>query len=135
MTAHEGAAILTHDGRSVTLRFTWSAIESVRGAWGDDYAARMSDALEKSILPDLAFLVATTGDMTADAVMEWSPPVTLTAAALTQAWRCAWLGAEAAKPKADDANPMTALPILSRLLGPLGRLRFAPASAGANSGT
>lgn len=134
MNPHEGRVLLSHDGRTVTLQFTWGVIEAIRAEWGDDYAARMEAALVKSNLPDVAFIIATVAGMPTEDVMKWSPPIAVAGGAINQAWQRAWFGGEAPAKKDDAANPPKALSMLEALSGLRFRLPFARASAGQSSG-
>jgi hypothetical protein len=134
MNPHEGKVLLSHDGRTVTLQFTWGAIEAIRAQWGDDYAARMETALVKSNLPDVACIIATAAGMSVEDVMTWSPPIATTGIAINQAWQLAWFGGEKPAKKDDPANPPKALSMLEALSGLRFRLPFARASGGLSSG-
>lgn len=134
MNPHEGAVLLVHAGRTATLRFTWGVIASIQKDWGDEYAQRLGAAVDQRKVADLAELIARASGTTSGDVNAWSPPILEAVKAVSDAWACAWLGADhTIKPKeGDEANPLPAPSMWSRLLS---RARYVLASAGPNSGT
>lgn len=134
MNPHDGKVLLSHDGRTLALQFSWGVIEEIRAEWGDEYAARMEEAMVKTRLPDIAFIVSKAGDMPATEVMAWSPPIAVTSGAINQAWQRAWFGAEKPARKEASENPPKALPVLTALSGLRFKLPFVRGSAGESSG-
>lgn len=135
MNPHEGAVLLEHAGRTAQLRFTWSAIETIRAEWGDDYVKRMDAAMSGPVLPDMAYLIAIIGGMEAEAVTAWSPPIGVSTAAISTAWQRAWFGVEQPEKKGADANPPKALAMLRNLSGLQWLRPSARASDGMSSGS
>jgi hypothetical protein len=133
MNPHIDAVPLAHAGRTATIRFTWRALTVLQRDWGDEWTRRFVDALSLEKVDDLAELVAIASGMTAEEVMDWSPPTAVTVAALWDAYGLTKLGR---KPEADEAeateNPLGARSILSKASA---LLRFARVSPGPTSGS
>jgi hypothetical protein len=127
---------LIHDGKTVSLRFSWRTIAALREAWGEGYADRVPAAIDRRELPGMADLIAQAAGMTAAEVLDWSPPIIKAVTALQRAWTLAWLGPEALRvvddERQDSPGPPTAQSILSALRS---KLRFGRESVGPNSGT
>jgi hypothetical protein len=132
MNPHLDAVPLAHAGRTVTVRFTWRALEVLQRDWGKEWGARFAEALANETIGDMAELVAITTGMTTEEVMDWSPPTSLTVQSLWDAYAMIKLGT---KPKpegeVDAENPLKARSILSVASA---ALRSARAWAGPNSG-
>lgn len=130
MNPHLDAVPLTHAGRTVTVRFTWRALEVLQRDWGKEWSARFAEALGHETITDMAELLAVTTGMTPDEVKDWSPPTSVAAAALWDAYAMTKLGQ---KPVAEGEaeNPLKARSILSKASAVL---RSVQAWAGPNSG-
>lgn len=132
MNPHIDAVPLVHAGRTATVRFTWRALEIIQRDWGKGWPARFSEALGHETVSDMAELLALTTGMTVDEVMDWSPPTSVAAAALWDAYGMTKLGQKpATQAEGEAANPLMARSILSRASAVW---RSAQAWAGPSSG-
>lgn len=133
MNPHLDAVPLAHAGRTATIRFTWRALKVLQRDWGDEWTRRFVDALSLEKVDDLAELVAIASGMTADEVMDWSPPTAVTVAALWDAYGLTKLGKKPEpEGEASSENPLMARSILSKASA---LLRFARVSPGPTSGS
>lgn len=133
MNPHLDAVLLTHAGRTATLRFTWRALHVLQRDWGDDWRERLFVALDKEKPDDMAALIALLSGMTADEVMDWSPPLTMAGQACMDAYAILKLGRKDVEAgEHDPANPLKGVSLLSRMSA---ALRFAQGWVGGSSGT
>lgn len=135
MNPHIDAVQLVHAGRTVTVRFTWRALETLQREWGEGWGERFVTACTTENVADLAELMAVATGMTADEVKDWCPPTQMTAQALWDAYAFVKLGrkdSEAEAGENDPANPRLMLGMASKASAVL---RYVRGLAGRRSGT
>lgn len=126
---HLGTVALTHEGRTVPLRFTWGVIHQLQQDHGlDGWMDAVAMALDNLDMAAMARLMALVAGVPEEEARALCVPVLPAKAALTQAWT---VGMTGNVPSEDDAGKT--MPHLT-LWGLLSRLRFGQASAGASSG-
>ena len=99
-----------------TVAFTWDRIAQLIDAFGVEFDTKISTAARNSDVATLAAIVAIgNGDMTADEVMQASPPIQPTTEALITALNYAFHGTAGA-PQLADENPTIAARLLTSLV-------------------
>jgi hypothetical protein len=93
------------EGETYRLQFTWQVIDQLRSDWGENFDDRMSAAINTPVLVDLAFLIASASSLSAEDVLDRSPPVDLARAAVADAWARAWFGGEEIKAEEEKESP------------------------------
>ena len=87
--------------QTYTLRFTWAAVAEVQAAYGDD--PKLEDMATLAAV-GAAGLRAHHPEMTAERLMELSPPIFPFQVAIRQAWEWAWCGPGGAAGMAKEAE-------------------------------
>jgi hypothetical protein len=96
-----GEKIVTIQGRAYTVRYTWRALAEIEAAYGDSPNLFNAEVLAK---------VAAAGmkekhpDITAEGIMDLSPPLVPFARDIQQALQWAYFGAGAIPDMADDVK-------------------------------
>lgn len=111
------AAVAEVGGEPITLRFTWSAIDRIREAWGPEFDARVGEAISGPVPADLAFLIEAAGGPKASETMETSPPLGVCCALVMTAWNRAWTGGQPVEAKGDENPPNAPVTWWARLWG------------------
>lgn len=132
-----GRVVLTHAGRTLELKMTWAAIAGMQAEWGEDFANSVSDALDRSDVTKLAFILSLCGTlededrpMTMVDAMDLGFPIEPLRSALLVCWEHAWQGGELPQDGEAPGKPNA----LQTLLGRLSTLPFVQALASKNSG-
>ena len=120
MNPINGEKKVTINGQGYTMRFTWRALAAIESEFGDNPNLFNAEVLSK--VAAMGFAEAHP-DMTADKIMELSPPLMPFCAAVREAIQWAYFGTEA-MPKAEpetEVKKNRVAGMLSRLIKRLSR--------------
>lgn len=144
-----GSVPLTYAGRTVELRFTWHVIAKMQAEFGAiQYVHKVGAIMQNKDVAGLAKLISLAtakvidADVTIDGpvlsaedVMQWSPPVVTTSEALQEAWVLSLFGPDKVpEAAASTANPQMARKTTRTLSTLLSIPGFMRVFAGKNSG-